>query len=66
MHDDGALGHRGETRANDNAATGGIAIDSVFENLFVVETDAEFFFGGPFEPGEQIVSAISGGIGEGW
>jgi hypothetical protein len=36
----------------------------VLKNFFVVETDTEFFFGGPFEAREQLVSPVVGGIGE--
>ncbi len=64
MQEDCGFGRGREAGANDDAASGGIAVDAVFKNFFVVEADAQFFFGGPFEAGEQFISAIGRGVGE--
>jgi hypothetical protein len=46
------FGRGREAGANNDSATGRVAFDAGFSDLFVVEDDVKFFFSDPFEAAE--------------
>ena len=52
MHHDPRFRRGGQAGANDNPATGRIALDTGLSDFFVIEDDVEVFFGYPFKAAE--------------